>query len=166
MTPLINIVNNIQDAKNIAYKEVVPVLVPIQTFIDTRSFSFLNILNGNLPQNGQINYSKVFPGVVKAWHRHKKQTDFWICVDGDLKVGLVAAASDMPYPEQMWTLHIGEHYPSMVIIPPGIWHGCTPIGGKSASLLYCVSEQYDPMIPDEERLPWDSMHFDWGIKHG
>ncbi len=26
---------------------------------------------------GDINYSFIYPGAIAAWHRHKKQTDFW-----------------------------------------------------------------------------------------
>jgi dTDP-4-dehydrorhamnose 3,5-epimerase len=157
----VKIIKNVHSAIAMAVGKKIPVLTPVKTYLDTRSLSFMNILCGDLPPRGQINYSKVFPGAVKAWHRHKKQIDFWICVDGDLKVGLYCAESDT-----MSIAHIGEHSPSMVVIPPGVWHGCTPIGGKPAGLLYCVSEKYDPMIPDEERSPWDSMRFDWGIKHG
>ena len=39
--------------------------------------------------NGQINISYVRTAQhVVAWHRHKKQTDYWFCPKGSFKVGL------------------------------------------------------------------------------
>ena len=36
---------------------------------------------------GQWSHSLMYPGTGKAWHIHKKQTDWWYCI-GALKVAL------------------------------------------------------------------------------
>ena len=37
---------------------------------------------------GQVYVTMVYPGVVKAWHYHKLQTDHFVCVSGMAKVVL------------------------------------------------------------------------------
>ena len=37
---------------------------------------------------GQLSHSKMYPGVVKAWHIHKTQVDWWYVAFGRLRVGL------------------------------------------------------------------------------
>ncbi len=37
---------------------------------------------------GQVYMTTAYPGVTKAWHYHKKQTDHFVCVRGMMKVVL------------------------------------------------------------------------------
>ena len=37
---------------------------------------------------GQVYLTTAYPGVVKAWHYHKKQTDYFTCISGNMKVAL------------------------------------------------------------------------------
>ncbi len=45
---------------------------------------------------GQAYITWVYPGVVKAWHYHKKQTDNFVCVSGMAKVALHDAREGSP----------------------------------------------------------------------
>lgn len=74
----------------------------------------MNQLQGMLRRQGQLNYSVQYPGVIKAWHRHAKQTDFWICLSGHLKVG-VHRDED----QASWSLVFGERRLGVLVIPPG-----------------------------------------------
>lgn len=126
-----------------------PIAIPISTYKDDRGYSFMNLLHGVMSQNGQINYSYTHDGVIKAWHRHQKQTDFWICVSGDIKVGVSNN-------KQSWHAHIGEQNHKIIIIPPGLWHGLLT-KSSGASLLYYVTVAYNDTYPDEERMPYDGI---------
>lgn len=125
--------------------------VAMKPYLDDRGYSVHDIfpLTG-----GQINYSDLVPGVIKAFHRHKKQTDHWCVIRGNAKVVLVDERSGKP---EIKTFCIGEQNMQVIEIPPGVWHGYTPIGTEKAGMLYWVTEKYDPKAPDEERAPWD--HF-------
>ena len=139
-----------------------PVFVPIDIFTDDRGWSAMNLLSGVLRAEGQINFSLQYPDVVKAWHCHSKQTDFWLCAVGNIKAG-VHRAED----QSTWMLVTGEKRPGVLIIPPGLWHGATAVGNQPAGLLYYVTHAFDPQNPDELRRPWDSIDgFPWGIRHG
>ncbi|NQE53615.1 hypothetical protein C5S29_08475 [ANME-1 cluster archaeon GoMg3.2] len=43
---------------------------------------------------GQVYLTTAYPGVVKAWHYHKKQTDNFTCIRGIMKVALYDARED------------------------------------------------------------------------
>ncbi len=144
-----------------ATKNVEPVFVPANVYTDDRGWSIMNQLQGVLSSEGQINFSLMYPGVVKAWHRHRLQTDFWLCVQGHLKVGLHRQEDGCT-----WMAIVGEMKPGVLIIPPPLWHGAAVVGPVSTALFYYVTRAYDPAAPDEERRSYDSVAgFDWGTSH-
>ncbi|MAE68176.1 MAG: hypothetical protein CMJ18_28330 [Phycisphaeraceae bacterium] len=129
-----------------------PVFVPTQIYVDDRGWSIMNQMQGVLAPEGQVNYSSMYPGVVKAWHMHERQTDFWMCVHGDARAGIHRAQDG-----QMWMIVLGEHRPGILIVPNGLWHGVGTIGARDCGLLYYVTRAYDPQAPDEQRRPYDSV---------
>lgn len=152
----------IADAFKAALEAVEPVLVPQTHYADDRGWSLMNQMQGVMAPQGQINFSVTYPGVIKAWHRHAKQTDFWIALTGNLKVGVHREADS-----KSWMAVIGEKRPAVVIIPPPLWHGAATVGDAPAGLLYYVTHAYDPAKPDEDRRPFDSIPgFPWGVRHG
>jgi len=139
-----------------------PVFVPVPVYADDRGWSIMNQLQGMLSNSGQINFSVQYPGVIKAWHRHQKQTDFWICLQGHIKVGIYDENQSIA-----WQTVIGEKNPGVMIIPPPLWHGAATVGPAPASLLYYVTHAYDPNHPDEERRSHESVRgFPWEVQHG
>jgi dTDP-4-dehydrorhamnose 3,5-epimerase len=136
-----------------------PVFVPAAIFSDDRGWSLLNQFQGVLTPQGQINYGAIYPGVVKAWHRHQHQTDFWCCVTGDMKAGVYREDDG-----RTWMMVIGEKRPGVLIVPPPLWHGAATVGPQTAGLLYYVTRAYDPKNPDEQRRPYDSVDgFSWSV---
>jgi len=137
-----------------------PLFVPQSVFADDRGWSLMNQFVGVLSDQGQINYSVMYPSVIKAWHRHHKQTDFWLCLHGHLKVGVHNQDTG-----QSWVKVIGDKAPGVVVIPPPLWHGAATVGPENAGLLYFVTHQYDASAPDEDRLDWDGVAgFPWGVE--
>lgn len=151
----------VADAFNQAQSAREPLFVPAQVFADDRGWSIMNQLQGVLGPQGQINYSVMYPRVIKAWHRHARQTDFWMCLRGHIKVGVHREQDGAS-----WVMVIGEHRPGVMIIPPPLWHGAATVGHKPAGLLYYVTHAYDPAQPDEDRRPYDSVPgFPWEVQH-
>ena len=147
-------------AYELATERVEPVLHPVRVFADDRGWSMMNQLQDVLTSSGQINYSVQYPGVIKAWHRHHRQTDFWLCVQGMMKVGIHREEDD-----RAWLAVVGEMAPGLIVIPPTLWHGVATVGPERAGLLYYVTEQYNPAEPDEERRAWDAIDFPWEQVH-
>lgn len=148
------------DAFEDAKRTYEPRFVPQGVFADDRGWSYMNQFVGVLSDHGQVNYSVMYPGVVKAWHRHHKQTDFWMALHGHLKLGVHNEKSG-----QSWVKVLGEKAPGIAIVPPTLWHGAATVGNENAGLLYYVTHQYDPLQPDEDRRDWDSVEgFPWGVQ--
>ena len=139
-----------------------PVFVPQPVFTDDRGWSLMNQLLGVMKPEGQVNFSVQYPGVVKAWHRHSLQTDFWMCLTGHIKVGVYREED-----QKAWIAVIGEKKPGVMIIPPPLWHGAATVGDTQAGLLYYVTHAYNAKQPDEQRRGHDSVAgFPWGVRHG
>lgn len=144
-----------------AAEHLEPIFVPAAAHVDDRGWSLMNHMQGVLGPEGQINYSVQFPGVIKAWHRHQHQTDFWMCVMGHLKVGIHRESDGAS-----WLIVTGERRPGVVIIPPTLWHGAATVGPDPAGLFYYVTRRYDPAAPDEERRGPDTIEgFPWALQH-
>ena len=103
------------------------------------------------PNNFQFNYSIINPGIIKAWHRHKNQDDFFCVLYGMAQVGVYCEATAAAGGNPAKKYFIGEHNPAVVHIKAGEWHGLTPLGDKPCGLLYLVTNLYDPHRPDAER---------------
>lgn len=121
---------------------------------------------------GQVYLTTVYPGVVKAWHYHKKQTDNMICIKGMLKLVLYDARKSASTYKQVNEIFFGERKPLLVKIPPLVYHGFKAIGGETAYDINVPTQPYDYEAPDEFRLPPDTKQipYDWGLapglKHG
>lgn len=115
----------------------------------------------------QTSYSESYPGVIKAFHVHKKQWDLWCVIKGSAQVVLYDRREDSPTKRQTNVLYIGEENPMLIAIPPGVAHGYRVLGERTLGLFYHTSEAYDPNHPDEDRVPFDSpdIGFDWETEH-
>lgn len=103
---------------------------------------------------GQAYVSLNYPGVIRAWHYHKRQWDVFVCLAGMIKVPLYDTRDGSPTRGQVDEYVIGEHRPLAILIPPGVYHGYQTLGAQPSLLLNFPTELYDGS--DEFRVPHDS----------
>ena len=117
---------------------------------------------------GQSYVALNYPGVVRAWHYHKKQTDNFVCVKGMVKVGLYDAREGSPTHGRVQEVFLGDNNPMLLKIPPGVFHGYKTIGTEPSLLINFPTCTYNRAAPDEYRVPWDSpeVPYDWALKNG
>jgi len=117
---------------------------------------------------GQTYFTTTYPGVVKAWHYHKKQTDHFYVIKGTVKVALYDGRDGSPTKDALNVLYLGEHCPGLLRIPPGVWHGWKCTSRDEAYILNVVSEMYDREDPDEFRAPAHrgEIPYDWTRRDG
>lgn len=115
---------------------------------------------------GQCYVSMNYPGVIRAWHYHKKQADIWACIKGMIKVGLYDAREGSPTKGEAQAVYMGDDNGVLLKIPVGVYHGYKTVGVEPSLLVNFPTEVYDPKAPDEFRAPFDSpdIPFDWEIK--
>jgi dTDP-4-dehydrorhamnose 3,5-epimerase len=117
---------------------------------------------------GQVYVTVAYPGVVKGWHYHKVQTDFFTVVRGMMKIVLYDGRPDSPTQGEVNEFFMGELNPLLITIPPGVLHGMKAIGGGPGYVVNCPTEPYSHEAPDEFRVdPHDNnVPYDWSVKDG
>ena len=112
---------------------------------------------------GQVYMTTAYPGVVKAWHYHKLQTDNFTCISGKIRVALYDARPDSPTYKNTEEFEIDLGSPMLIQIPPLVYHGFKCIGDKEAVVVNTVTEPYNHKRPDEYRVdPYDNdIDYDW-----
>jgi dTDP-4-dehydrorhamnose 3,5-epimerase len=114
-------------------------------------------------QFGQVYMTTAFPGVVKAWHYHKKQTDNFTCISGKMRLGLYDGRKGSATFGNVEEYVISLDDPMLVQIPAEVYHGFKCISDEEAVVINTVTEPYDPNEPDEYRVDAfdNDIPFDW-----
>ena len=117
---------------------------------------------------GQVYLTCCYPGVVKGWHYHRKQTDHFVCVRGTAKVVLYDGREESPTHKEINEFFIGERKQILLKIPPLVMHGFKAIGNEPAYIINCPTELFNYAEPDEYRLTFDTdeIPYDWALKMG
>ncbi|MFQ5809660.1 MAG: dTDP-4-dehydrorhamnose 3,5-epimerase family protein [Armatimonadota bacterium] len=134
--------------------------------VDDRGY-VMEILRRDDPefvQFGQAYISTCRPGIVKAWHAHRLQTDNFCVVKGDARIGLYDDREGSPTRGETMDVVIGEGNPMLISIPPLVWHGQACVGAEPSILLNIPTEPYNHDDPDELRRDArdPDIEFDWG----
>ncbi len=119
-------------------------------------------------QFGQVYVTTTYPGVVKAWHLHKEQTDNVACVQGMIKLVLYDSREQSPTFKQIDQFYLGLHNPLLVQIPRGVYHGWMCVSPEEAIIMNIPTECYNYDDPDELRLNphGNDIPYDWKRKDG
>src|ERR1043166_8985634 len=65
---------------------------------------------------GQVYLTTVYPGVIKAWHYHHRQTDNFCCVCGLIKLVLFDNREGSPTGGEVKEFFIGDQHPLLLKI--------------------------------------------------
>ena len=117
---------------------------------------------------GQVYLSVCYPGVVKGWHYHKLQTDYFTVVKGMLKVVLFDMREESDTCGITNEFFMGEKNPILVVIPPMVVHGVKAVGAEAGYLINCPDKPYNHASPDEYRIDPKSpdIPYDWAARQG
>lgn len=116
---------------------------------------------------GQVYVSGTYPGVVKAWHYHKLQVDFFACVAGMVKLVLIDTREGSPTQGAVNEFFLGTQNPMMVRVPNLVYHGWKCISPEPSLVVNVPTEVYRYDDPDEYRLdPHGTLPYDWTRKDG
>jgi len=104
----------------------------------------------------QANLSYSFPGMIRAWHRHKRgQVDYFTVLSGSIKICAYDDSPDSPTRGQLDEIVASGERLQMVRIPGNYWHGTKTLGDKPSLTVYYVNRLYDVKSPDEDRRSWN-----------
>jgi dTDP-4-dehydrorhamnose 3,5-epimerase len=143
-------------------------VTPLRRIPDERGsvFHMLRDDSERFDRFGEIYFSTVYPGIIKAWHLHREMTLNYAVPMGMIKLVCYDDRTGSPTKGALVELHIGELDYALVTIPPLVWNGFKGEGTQTALVANCASVHHSP---DEiERLDPFSEHipYDWALTHG
>jgi dTDP-4-dehydrorhamnose 3,5-epimerase len=95
-------------------------------------------------------------GALSAWHQHRLRWDFLFVVGGHLRVVLHDPRPDSPTLGQVDVFHLSPARPSLLAVPPWVWHGVQNLSTDTSCFVNMFDRPYDYADPDEWRLPPDT----------
>ena len=108
---------------------------------------------------GELYFSTVNSGVVKAWKKHLKMTQNFAVPVGLIKLVIYDGREESPTKGEILDLEIGEKNYCLVKIPPLLWYGFKGIAPVASVIANCADIPHDPeeikrALPTEASIPY------------
>jgi dTDP-4-dehydrorhamnose 3,5-epimerase len=94
---------------------------------------------------GECYFSEMIPGAVKAWKRHREQTQHLAVPIGRVRFVIYDDRELSPTNGSLEVVELGrpDHY-NRLRIPKGLWYGFTCLSDQPALIANCTDEPHDP----------------------
>ena len=141
------------------------VLLPLKQIEDERG-AVLHMLRSDSPlfsKFGEVYFSIVNPGVVKAWKRHRAMTQRFAAPMGRIRLALFDDRADSASKGRIEEIILGrpdQYY--LICIPPMLWYGFQGISEIPALLANCSDIPHDPNESEQLPVSNDRISYDWG----
>jgi dTDP-4-dehydrorhamnose 3,5-epimerase len=138
---------------------------PLRIISDSRGdiMHMMKASDDAFQQFGEIYFSLIIPGAVKAWHLHEKMTINYAVPQGSIKLALFDDRADSPTRGQINEIVLGSSNYQLVTIPPKIWNGFIGTGDQVSIVANCATIPHDPneihrLDPHTTEVPyvWDA----------
>jgi dTDP-4-dehydrorhamnose 3,5-epimerase len=112
---------------------------------------------------GEVYFSEVLPGNIKAWKRHRLQTQILAVPAGRIRLVVFDDREKSPTQGKLQILELGrpDAY-RRVLIPPGLWYGFACIGTMPALLANCADLPHEPDESDSCSVNDPFIPYAWG----
>lgn len=120
-------------------------IIPRQQILDERG-KIMHMLKKTDPEFGafgEVYFSCVEPGAIKAWHLHKKMTLNYCVPIGKIKLVLYDGRRESPSFGKIVELFLGPDNYNLVVIPPFVWNGFKGISTSVSLVANCATEVHD-----------------------
>jgi len=109
---------------------------------------------------GEIYFSLVNSGAIKAWKRHLKMTQNFAVPIGKIRLVLYDDRKNSLTSGKAEVLEIGEENYCLVKIPPLIWYGFKGVSSGPSLIANCADMPHDPNEAErieafDRRIPYD-----------
>jgi dTDP-4-dehydrorhamnose 3,5-epimerase len=132
------------------------VIQPLKQITDSRG-KVMHMLRADSPlfsRFGEIYFSVVNPGAVKAWKRHRRMTQHLTVPVGRVRFALYDLRDASPSRGALEVVEIGEDHYQLLRIPPRVWYGFQGLGDRPSLIANCADLPHDPSEA-ESREPFD-----------
>lgn len=111
---------------------------------------------------GEVYFSTVHAGAVKAWRRHREMTLQLAVPIGMVKLVLYDARPGSPTHGHLIEMLVGELDYQLIVVPPGIWYGFRGAGPGTALLANCATQPHDDAEVDRTAPDAGPVPYEWG----
>jgi dTDP-4-dehydrorhamnose 3,5-epimerase len=111
---------------------------------------------------GEIYFSSVYPGVVKAWHLHRRTTINYAVPVGSIRFVLFDDRPGSASRGELVELDLGPHDYRLVTVPPLVWNGFKGTGDQTAVVANCTNRPHDPAEIDRRESSDPYFPYNWG----
>ena len=137
------------------------VITPLKKIVDERG-AVMHMLRSDsdvFAAFGEIYFSRIRPGVVKAWHFHKHMTINYAVPCGQIKFVLFDSRENSKTKGTVQEIDLGEKNYRLITVPPRIWNGFCCIGDEMALVANCTTLPHHPdesekCDPDDLKIPY------------
>jgi len=141
---------------------------PLRRIQDERGM-VMHMLRADAPHFrgfGEIYFSVIYPGVIKAWHLHSRMTINYAVVDGNIKLVLYDQRAESKSHGEIQEIVFGQINYQLVRVPPGVVNGFTAVGGERAIVANCAIFPHDPAEITRIDPFTPAIPYEWKLKHG
>ena len=138
-------------------------VIPLKRIADERG-DVLHMLRADAPHFqgfGEIYFSEVRPGAVKAWRKHHEMTINYAVPVGEVKLVLYDDREGTPSPPQIAELNLGASNYHLVSVPPGVWYGFKGLGVTVALIANCATLPHDESEIERADHSEGRFGYDW-----
>lgn len=140
------------------------VFTPLRQILDERG-AVLHMLRcdaADFTRFGECYFSETLPGAVKAWKRHREQTQNLAVPVGRVRVAVYDDRGSSPTRGNLQVLEIGrpDSY-GRLRIPPRVWYGFSCIGTMPALVVNCADRPHDPAETETRSTDDPGIPFKW-----
>jgi dTDP-4-dehydrorhamnose 3,5-epimerase len=133
----------------------------LRQFVDERG-KVMHMLRVDSPlftRFGEVYFSVVNPGVVKAWKRHREMTQHLAVPMGKIRLVVFDDREGSPTRGNVEVLEIGEDNYRLVKIPPLLWYGFQGLSALPALIANCTDllhskEEVENREVTDRRIPF------------
>lgn len=115
---------------------------------------------------GEIYFSGVNPGAIKAWHIHRIMTLNYAVPLGQIKFVLYDSREGSPTKGMVQELFLGQGNYALVTVPPMVWNGFKGLGSSMSLVANCATHPHDPLEIERCDPFSPDIPYNWDIKHG
>ena len=112
---------------------------------------------------GEVYFSKIYKGYVKAWKKHLKMTQRLVVPVGDVKFVLYDDRIDSNTYKQLQYVSLGVSNYQLLILPPNIWYGFQCISDTDALIVNCPDLAHDATEVIRMDLDQNVIPHQWGV---
>lgn len=115
---------------------------------------------------GEVYFSWVNPGAIKAWHLHTEMALNYVCPVGLIKLVLFDDREGSPTRGELHELFIGPESYRLVHVPPGVWNGFKGVAVTPSMVcnIATIPHRKDEIVRKDPFSP--DIPYDWSIRHG